>query len=255
MISRKRGVSAIIRAKNEAHIIGRCLDLIYPVFDEIIVVDNNSADQTQKVVLDIEKTHSKGKIKLHTYPFDLSRIGPENAATDDKSIHSFVYFSNWALKHASYAYLFKWDADMLLHPDSATDLRLYLDSLSPYWPIWGSFKLQTIYVSDDGVYAPEDDVNCETHLAPNRSDVFFAKNGYFELLTKNCLAKHKTFDCFRIYEHKDLRRDEFAHWSTDHFVTERKRREADYFARIKGKKGIEGIRQLSSECRSEIGLE
>ncbi|MDA9009532.1 glycosyltransferase, partial [Alphaproteobacteria bacterium] len=70
---KKPGFSTMLRVKNEENNILECLESIADVFDEIVVVDNASQDQTADLVEKFRLTHNQGhKIKLHSYPFDVA---------------------------------------------------------------------------------------------------------------------------------------------------------------------------------------
>ncbi len=108
------GVSAMLRVKNEATKIWLCLTSIYDVFDEIVLVDNASTDQTASIVHEfIRSRDDVRKIRLYTYPFNVSRCGEEHAATPENSVHSLVYYYNWTLSKCTRSYVCKWDADMI----------------------------------------------------------------------------------------------------------------------------------------------
>ncbi|HEC11766.1 MAG TPA: glycosyltransferase, partial [Acidiferrobacteraceae bacterium] len=112
------GVTAIIRAKNEEDKIGLCLGSIYDIFDRIVVIDNGSDDRTRGVVEDFKKKYdSNDKLTIASYPFKLARNGPEHEATDENSLHSIVYFSNYSLSLCKRMWVCKWDADMVLRAE------------------------------------------------------------------------------------------------------------------------------------------
>lgn len=67
MIKPKLTVSIVIPAYNEAGSIGKCLDSCVSqkeLADEIIVVDNNSTDDTAKIVRDYQKKYPQANIRL-----------------------------------------------------------------------------------------------------------------------------------------------------------------------------------------------
>ena len=45
----KEGISAVIITKNEEQNIGRCIDALLPIVDEVIVVDSHSTDKTAEI--------------------------------------------------------------------------------------------------------------------------------------------------------------------------------------------------------------
>lgn len=86
--TRKNGISWILRTKNGGafleKVILSCIDYI----DEIIVIDNNSNDETKLIVEKLKGIYWK-KIKYYFYPYKIHR---EDFNTS--SIHSFAYYSN-----------------------------------------------------------------------------------------------------------------------------------------------------------------
>ena len=92
------------------------------VFDEIVVIDNNSSDKTMAVVSsvrDIKPSFAK-RIKAFTYPYDIARCGQENFECPESSVHSLAFFYNYCLSLCEFSHVFKWDGDMIL-PDHMVD--------------------------------------------------------------------------------------------------------------------------------------
>lgn len=253
-VSRKPGVSAMIRAKNEESKIGLCLESIYPIFDEIIIVNNNSDDGTDKIIQQyIEKRDSFQKIKYFNYPFNIARVGPDNVATNPDSLQSLVYYYNWCLSKCTLGHVFKWDADMVVPKQSASALRKQLSGLTPYWPAMLLVPLQTVYIAGEKlVYFSVGEVNQENMVFPNRSDVRFVKNDYFELLKTFCGVKYGSVNNVLIYEVKDTREDEFSHWSTLDFPTARKKREWENFNKVKSGKVDGAFRKMTNQEISDM---
>ena len=83
MANRKpRGVSGMVRVKNEESKIYYCLSSIYDVFDEIVLVDNASTDRTLDIAREFKNEKDKaGKIKIYFYPFKLARCGDEHGGS------------------------------------------------------------------------------------------------------------------------------------------------------------------------------
>lgn len=91
-------ISAVIITHNEARNIGRCLDSLQGVVDEIVVVDSGSTDETQQIC------EEKG-----------ARFIP----------HSWAGYSgqkNFANAQATHAYIYSIDADEALSPELKTAL-------------------------------------------------------------------------------------------------------------------------------------
>ena len=114
--STKPGISAMIRIKNEEDTIYDVLNSIKNCFDEIVVIDNNSSDNTISEIGRAAKDlpQLKSKLKLHHYKFDIARCGIDNFKEDQSSPNSLAAFYNYSLKKCSFSKVCKWDGDMLL---------------------------------------------------------------------------------------------------------------------------------------------
>lgn len=243
-IIRRAGVSALIRAKNEEKNIEMVVDSIAGLFSEIIIIDNGSTDQTKAKIESLQKKYNN--IKYFSYPFTLKKCGAENSDVDGNSVYSITHFSNWSIYQCSYSYIMKWDADMVLDQKSKPFLKTLLSSLNSYWPTFIATEQQTVYVKDGEYYESIGEINSECMIFPNRSDVFFARKEFFELLTAKIYKALTTkISDLNIYEVKHVADDEFAHWDITDFPTERKRREYKRFHELKD--GLmENFRRLSN---------
>lgn len=103
----KFGLSAIIIAKNEADRIGRCLDSVKPVADEIIVLDSGSTDRT----VDIARQYTD-----QVFVTDWPGYGLQKQR---------------ALEKATGEWVLSIDADEALSFELAEEIRKVLDSSSP----------------------------------------------------------------------------------------------------------------------------
>jgi len=92
-------LSVLIITYNEEANIGRCLDSVQQIADEIIVVDSQSQDKTIEICLD------KGA-KVIQHPFE-----------------NFVKQRNFANKEANYDYVFSLDADEVLSPELIASIK------------------------------------------------------------------------------------------------------------------------------------
>lgn len=234
--NRAPGTSAFVRAKDEGTKIEHCLRSILPVFDEIHVIDNGSRDDTAEIVRRVQGSGADGaKIRVHSYPFRVRRFGPEHDGTPDDSLHSLVYFTNWALSRCTRRYACKWDADMVLARERRGAFAGMLSGLGRGWPAAWSFVGQTVYRAPDGPFlAPRGEVNREVRLAPCDYRVRFHKREHWEQLVRPHWLRTHHFAPVCFYELKFLDEDEFDHWSTMEFPSPRKRREWAMFQRLRG---------------------
>ncbi len=233
--SQSPGISAMVRARNEAGKIEHCLRSILPVFDEIQVIDNGSTDETSEIVNRIRSRYDPdGKIQLHSYPFRLARFGPEHADTPANSLHSAVYFTNWSLSRCTRAWVCKWDADMVLLRCRRKEFKKLLSGLRPGWPVAWSLAGLTVYRAPTGTfYESPDEVNREVEIFPLTSHCRFHKAPHWEQLVRPRWFRTRHFPGACFLEVKSLEEDEFDHWSTTEFPSVRKQREWRTFNRLR----------------------
>ncbi len=104
-------ISAVIITYNEERNIGRCLDSLHGVADEIIVVDSFSSDATQDIALSKEATFIE-----HAFPGHIEQ-------------------KNYAISQANYAHVLSLDADEALDDH----LREAILSLKENWEYDGYY--------------------------------------------------------------------------------------------------------------------
>lgn len=105
---RKKGVSAMMRVGDEEEFIEASILSTIDFFDEIIVVLNNSTDNTESIVSDINSE----KIKIYHYPFRLRPNGPGHKQNNpEDSVYSISYYYNWCMSKTSCSHICKWDGD------------------------------------------------------------------------------------------------------------------------------------------------
>ncbi|MGH7769465.1 MAG: glycosyltransferase, partial [Candidatus Binatia bacterium] len=203
--NKRPGTSALLRVKNEEDKIFYCLASILDVFDEIVLVDNGSEDQTPALVRDFKQQFDGGdKIKLYFYPFGISRYGPEHSDTPEDSVHSVVYYYNWALSFCSYGFVCKWDGDMVLNGAARSSFVRRLgevqENAAACWWLYG----RTIYRDPAGdLYLAADDPEGEVRLFPNGGNPRFHKSRLYEVLRSDPpLEIKKEYDEVVFYELK-----------------------------------------------------
>lgn len=107
-VHRKRGISSMMRVGNEEEFIEASILSTIDFFDEIIIVLNNSTDNTENIVSNINSE----KIKIYHYPFKLRPNGPGHKQNNpENSIYSISYYYNWCMSKTSYSHICKWDGD------------------------------------------------------------------------------------------------------------------------------------------------
>ena len=108
----QRGISLIIRAKNEEQNIKECIESVVNYVDEIILVDNNSTDNTLKIMKFYESKYDN--IKVYEYKINVSKVGIEHKnAIKNNNKNTLGTFYNWCLSKSTKCNVFKWDADFI----------------------------------------------------------------------------------------------------------------------------------------------
>jgi len=114
--SRPKGISIMVRVKDEADWIRSSVESIKSIADEIIVIDNGSTEGTYEILEEIA-SDEKGLIKLWRKP-DLNHCD----------------LSNFALEQTKFRWVLRWDGDMVAHTSgdyNIVNLRERLLSLNP----------------------------------------------------------------------------------------------------------------------------
>ena len=238
------GISAMLRVKNEAINIKKVIQCCLRVFDEVVVIDNNSSDQTVEIVESFKDeipADQGSKIKIYHYAFDVRKCGQENFDCDENSTHSLAYFYNFAMSKCSFSHIFKWDGDMILIDSMVNH---FLDFKRHYFEqvnandedlvIHGVPKGVTIYKGFNGRFYYQPNVfEQEVRLFPNSSSNFFVKSVLWEMLYSPFPARLINSDRCVFVEFKDVTQDEFSHWKIGGLgMGMRKRNELSCFNQI-----------------------
>jgi glycosyltransferase involved in cell wall biosynthesis len=104
-----------MRCKNEEEYVVASILSIYRIFDEIVVILNNSTDRTRELIEDLLSDHPK--IRLLEYANACSPIGPgyyERILANPEA--SLAKYYNWCLEQTSFSHVCKWDGDMIAIP-------------------------------------------------------------------------------------------------------------------------------------------
>jgi glycosyltransferase involved in cell wall biosynthesis len=112
---RPLGLSAFIRCKNEEEYIVASITSAYRVFDEIVVILNNSTDRTRVLVQDLMTDHPK--IRLMDYGRECALAGAGYLARVEKEPdRSLAKYYNWCMEQTTFSHVCKWDGDMIAIP-------------------------------------------------------------------------------------------------------------------------------------------
>ena len=87
----------------------------------------------------------------------------------------------------------------------------------------GSISVQTVYIDKaDNKFIAQDEINEEVRIFPNMPAIYFVKGWDWEILKVTFPVNHKVLKNPVVYELKDVKQDEFSHWSAESFAGERK---------------------------------
>lgn len=112
---RKSWISLFARLKNSSDFLIESIESHINLVDEIILVDNNSTDNTKKICKNMEKKYPN-KIKYYDYkPEVYTYWHPEWDKIPNNSTKSMAYYYNWTLSKTTYKYVAKLDDDMIAY--------------------------------------------------------------------------------------------------------------------------------------------
>ena len=244
---KRKGVSAMLRIKNEADNIVGVLTGIKDIFDEICIVDNNSDDGTVDLIQAERQRCSvlNDKIRLFNYPFTVARCGDENFSTPADSVHSLAYYYNWCLSKCQFSYVWKWDGDMFLPLNFRSSAVRFIKDLVNSKSGVGVAKGVTVYKGLNGkYYYRPSKYEGEPHLFPNTPLVTYEKDILWERIHFDYEFRLLESDGPVFVELKDVGKNEFSHWSNHSLAWGmRKVREFEDFNIIK--EGTGSLTQLA----------
>ena len=245
------GFTAVLRVKNEARSLPWVLPGVLRSVEQTIVVDNGSTDGTPEVAREVaEQSGYAKRLEVISYPFVVSRCGPEHLWTYPDSVHSLTYFYNWSFSQVRTRYALKWDGDMVLTPEGEGVMR------DLAWQLEGvdaaiTMRRDPVYVESERVaYVDAVPGKAEPWGWRNSPDHTFSKAFDWELMLPrpgDPVTRLPNFACFEL---KWLDADEFGHWSHTDFKVEinrRKRREWELFHALRERSLLpEGVVRVES---------
>jgi len=147
----EKGISLIIRAKNEELNIKHCIESVVDLVDEIICVDNNSTDNTLNLMKFYESKYQN--IRVYQYNINVSKVGLEHKnALSNKNKNTLSTFYNWCLSKTTRYNIFKWDADFICIKNNFIQLvnKYNLRNRDDKFAIW--FTGKTLFENNSKIY-------------------------------------------------------------------------------------------------------
>lgn len=128
MKSYNDGLSGLIRTRNEAKLLGPCIDSCIDALDELIVVYYDCTDETLQVLEEKKRLYPE-KLKIYAYnhdvlSFDMTLEEFEYTKTlPDDSPRLYCNLCNFGLSKMQYKYAMKIDADQIYFADEIKKWR------------------------------------------------------------------------------------------------------------------------------------
>lgn len=111
---RKNWISLFARLKNSSDFLQLAVESHLDFYDEIILVDNNSTDNTREICKKLQEKY-KEKVKFYEYNEIVVTYWDKNRANiPENSVHSMIYYYNWTLSKTTYKYVAKLDDDIIV---------------------------------------------------------------------------------------------------------------------------------------------
>ncbi len=245
------GMTAVLRVKNEARSLPFALPPLIRAVDRIIVVDNGSDDGTPELATELAERHgASDRFEVRSYPFSVSRCGPEHLHTPPDSLHSLAYFYNWSFSGVRTSYSLKWDGDMVLTEIGVKALRTLNWQLEPV-DVVVIIPRHPLYVADEKTaYFDFEYINLEPFIFPNGPEYTYVKAFDWELRMLPEETRWLRMQQGLQFELKWLDADEFDHWSSTDFDksnrTLRKRREVEVIDALVAGRDIPGITRIDA---------
>ncbi|MGE4443520.1 MAG: glycosyltransferase [Candidatus Altimarinota bacterium] len=187
--NKKNGISIFARIKDADEFIKEVIESYIGYIDEIVIVDNNSKDNTKKICLELKEKYPN-IIKFYNYDFEIYGIGHEKwAETPENSIHSFIYYSNWCMSKTNYKYVVKLDDDVLVMDDNlikeiTTNIKIKgLNCLQIIPQININFidgKIKTPIMGTSKIFPIIAGVYCDHGIFPISNKTYFIKDKTME---------------------------------------------------------------------------
>ena len=120
---RRKWISGFARLRDSALYLEKVIEAHLPYLDEIVLVDNNSQDNTREICQSLQEKHPE-KIKIFQYLPEVYRLWTDEYQTcPENSVHDMSYYYNWTLSQTSCQYAMKIDDDHLPFPKEFNQMK------------------------------------------------------------------------------------------------------------------------------------
>ncbi len=216
--SKKPGISAIIRLRNEEDYLELAINSILPFFDEVVIVYNGCTDRTPEIVERFAAQEPKRVKAFHYLPEVFPPESDRHRRLPPDHVSSLAHYYNFALSQTTRRICAKWDGDMIAAPEPLGRIVDRLRGLKFPAPAWWLSPWQRGYWWYSGVNLcdrggeifvvkakPRVSGRWDHGLWPIRRRNIFAHRPRFEVLRTGGLVKQ--FVGFVFFHVKGMKRD------------------------------------------------
>lgn len=122
-----RGISGLVRLKDEEVWCRLALDSFIDWCDELVIVLNKCSDRTPEIVEAFREEHGP-RVRVFDYPFDIWPMGPGHDQISVDDPRSSAAFYNFTQKQAIYSHAVKLDGDMVMMDWAGAEIRKLFES-------------------------------------------------------------------------------------------------------------------------------
>ena len=133
---RRNGVTGILRVKNDASFISRCVDSCISALDELVIVYNDCEDGSEIEIECVRQSYPE-KVRVYEYPFHVLGAGltreqyDRACGMDEDSPNLLCNYYNFALEKVRTEYALKIDADQIYFTDKLVALCEFCRNVRP----------------------------------------------------------------------------------------------------------------------------
>jgi glycosyltransferase involved in cell wall biosynthesis len=251
----KKGISLIIRAKNEELNIKDCIETVVDLVDEIIFVDNGSTDLTYDIVKKYCEIYKN--IKLYKYNISVSKAGIEHQnALKNNNKNTLGTFYNWCLSKATYYNVFKWDADFICIRNNFIEVvnNFKLKDRDDKFAIW--FTGKTLFENNGNYFLNNNSFYNEYRIFSYYNDFMWSDGNiceYTDPYLDSVINSKKIKYLYPLfYEVKRTSIDEFKERSS--LIDDRDKNDFNILNNLKENKNLDLINIKSNLINSELKI-
>ena len=189
---RKAGISAFMRIKNGEAFLRESIESHISFFDEIVACYNDCSDNTEAILLELQKNYPE-RLKVYHYVPKAHPPGSDlHRSTPGDSVNSLVNFYNYALSKTSYTIATKLDDD---HLAIAHNLKRAIDYIKNTWNQKSLLVYSGLNIIPDSESKPaiyKNNMfsgNADICFFPVSTETYFVHDERFELFTSNIKQK------------------------------------------------------------------